>query len=271
MTIQLKEKYELFILNGGVGANDKVADSINSYVSYLNSVARHLNISISPETLNSESDVNRLSAQLMQSGLVSRKTVNNYKSAMRQYVKMVGEPDTPSELITPDRSDDVNANSNANNESLKNMSEKSLLQLHGEITKELRNRGVVRTNNNPLGDYTEWMVAKALGLALAANSKAGYDGISESGVKVQIKGRRITPDNNSRQLSAIRKYDENDFDELAAVVFDEKYNVLDALLIPHSVVGEYARYRAHVNAHILTLQGPILSDPRVKSFKDRLT
>lgn len=154
---------------------------------------------------------------------------------------------------------------------LKEMEVKELLQLQASITTELKNRGVVRTQNNPLGDYTEWLVSKALGLELQTNSKAGYDGINESGVRVQIKGRRVTPTNNSRQLSAIRKYDEKDFDQLAAVIYDENFNVIEALLIPHEVVGEYASYREHVNAHILILKGPILNDPRVQNIKQKIS
>lgn len=144
---------------------------------------------------------------------------------------------------------------------------KELLQLQAAITNELKAREVVRTQNNPLGDYTEWLVAKALDLELEVNSKAGYDGISKTGVRVQIKGRRVTPENNSRQLSAIRKYDEKDFDELVAVIYNEDFNIIEALQIPYSVVGEYATYREHQNAHILILKGPILSDPRVKCIK----
>lgn len=150
---------------------------------------------------------------------------------------------------------------------LSELTDKELLQLQADATNELKARGVVRTRNNPLGDYTEWLVSKALDLELQSNSKAGYDGISKDGVRVQIKGRCVTPQNNSRQLSAIRKYAEKDFDILAAVIFDEYFNVIEALLIPHEVVGEYASYRKHVNAHILILKGPILSDPRVQCIK----
>lgn len=150
---------------------------------------------------------------------------------------------------------------------LSEMTVEELLRLQASATNGLKARGIVRTQNNPLGDYTEWLVSRALGLELQANSKAGYDGISKDGVRVQIKGRRVTPKNNSRQLSAIRKYDEKDFDALAAVIYDEDFNVIEALLIPHEVVGEYASYREHVNAHILILKGSILSDPRVQSIK----
>jgi len=150
---------------------------------------------------------------------------------------------------------------------LRQQSIKELLQLQSEIINELQRRKIVRTKNNPLGDYTEWLVAKGLGLELATNSAAGYDGVDSEGIKIQIKGRRVTPENKSRQLGAIRNLEVNDFDQLAAVIFNENYDVIDALLIPHKVVGEYAKFRKHVNAHIMYLKGPILTDPRVKDIK----
>lgn len=154
---------------------------------------------------------------------------------------------------------------------LQKKSIKQLLLLQSEIIEELKRRKVVRTKNNPVGDYTEWLVARGMGLDLANNSATGYDGVDSKGVKVQIKGRRVTPDNKSRQLSAIRNLDQKDFDILAAVIFDDKYDILDALLIPHDVVSEYATYRSHTNAHILHLRGAILIDHRVTDIKSLLT
>ncbi|MEX2962034.1 hypothetical protein [Microbulbifer sp. TYP-18] len=113
-------------------------------------------------------------------------------------------------------------------------------------------------------------MAKALDLELATNSAAGYDATDADGIRYQIKGRRVTPENQSRQLSAIRNLGENDFDLLAAVVFDEKYSIIDAVIIPHELVGEYASYRKHVNAHILHLREAILEDSRVSDFRDRI-
>jgi len=150
---------------------------------------------------------------------------------------------------------------------LRELTVKELLKQHSSIIDELKRRKIVRTKNNPVGDYTEWLVAKGLGLELSSNSSAGYDGIDSEGVKIQIKGRRITPENKSRQLSAIRKLKEKDFDQLAAVIFDENYEIIDAVLIPHEVIEEYANYRSHVNAHILHLKGPILNDSRIKDIK----
>jgi len=153
---------------------------------------------------------------------------------------------------------------------LASLSDLELLSLHSEILMELRSRGVIRTKNNPVGDYAEWLVSKALGMTLLSNSSAGADAIDADGMKVQIKARRVTPDNASRQLSALRNYEAADFDYLIAVIFDETYNVLDAYKIPHVVIRDYARHSDHVNAHIINLKGAILADPRVISIKENL-
>lgn len=138
-----------------------------------------------------------------------------------------------------------------------------LLQLQANATAELKRRKIVRTNNNPLGDYTEWLVAEMMNLKLEGNSKAGYDAISDAGVKFQIKGRRVTPENPSRQLSAIRNYGEKDFDWLIAVIFDKDFQVLNAYLVPHEVIGDYYPHRNHVNARVVVMSGAILEDKRV--------
>jgi len=144
-----------------------------------------------------------------------------------------------------------------------------LLRLHSKATEELRRRKIVRTNNNPLGDYTEWLVAKCMGLRLAENSKAGYDAISDTGVTFQIKGRRITPSNKSRQLSAIRNYDTKDFDWLVAVIFDQNFDILNVYLVPHEVIGEYCPHRDHVNGRVVVMSGPIVKDSRVTDISDQ--
>jgi hypothetical protein len=154
---------------------------------------------------------------------------------------------------------------------LKKLSVIKLLQLQSSVTDELNRRKIVRKKNNPIGDYTEWLVARGLGLDLAGNSSAGYDGIDSNGIRIQIKSRRITPKNKSRQLSAIRNYEEKEFDQLAAVIFNENYEIIDAVLIPHEVIREYAVYKSHVNAHILHLKGKILDDPKIKDIKHILT
>jgi hypothetical protein len=72
---------------------------------------------------------------------------------------------------------------------------------------------------------------------------------------------------SSIQLSAIRNLQEKDFDELIAVIYDEYFTINEAVSIPHGAVAEHASYRKHVNAHILFIKWPVLSDSRVRYIK----
>jgi len=129
----------------------------------------------------------------------------------------------------------------------------ALLATHSQILDELRKRAVVRSKNNPTGDYTEWLVSQKLGLQLETNSARGYDATDSKGVRYQIKGRRVTPDNRSTQLGVIRNLQGNDFDFLIAVVFDASWQVRVAAKIPHNVIAQVASFRKHVNGHVMHL------------------
>ena len=87
--IEHQIKYQKFIKSRGVGSNDRVADSVASYISYLNSVEKYLNQRIGPSTLRTENDIETIANRLK--GKVSEKSINNYKSAMRQYVEMINQ------------------------------------------------------------------------------------------------------------------------------------------------------------------------------------
>jgi hypothetical protein len=153
---------------------------------------------------------------------------------------------------------------------LENHTIKELLKLHSQVITELRHRDVLRTENNPVGDYTEWFVAKCLKLDLKNNSSSGFDAKDNKGTRYQIKGRRITPNNKSRQLSVIRNLNQKEFDILVAVIFDGEYEIIEAISIPQEIIADYARFNPHQNGHILHLKGPILSDKRVTNIKKLL-
>ena len=87
--IQHEQRYLEFIREHGVGANDLVASSPESYVSYLRSVSKLLAQDITPLMLRSEQDINKIVNRI--SGQRAPKTIRNYCSAMRQYVAFVLE------------------------------------------------------------------------------------------------------------------------------------------------------------------------------------
>jgi len=149
---------------------------------------------------------------------------------------------------------------------IKSFTTTELLQYYGQIIDELKTRKVVRTANSPIGDYAEWLVANKLGLTLLSNSTPGYDAVDSSGIKYQIKCRRMTRKSQAIQLSAIRNLHNADFDYLIVVIFNNLIEVERVLKIPHQIIEKYAKYRKHVNAHILIIREDVLLDPQVEDL-----
>lgn len=139
------------------------------------------------------------------------------------------------------------------NSDLEALSVAELLRLHSEALEELRRRDVTRSANNPTGDLAETLFCHAFGWDQAPNSEKGFDATGSDGTRYQIKARRLTRPNTSRQLSAIRNLQDATFDVLAGILFDKHYVVIKAALIPRPVVEERATYNAYTNSHKFTL------------------
>lgn len=134
------------------------------------------------------------------------------------------------------------------------LSATELLRVHARVSAELRRRKICRSGNNPVADYAEGLVAKALDLRLASGSTAGYDATDAEGRHYEIKARRVTRPGSTTMLSAIRGMDKRHFDFLVAVIFDEDYAVRRAVQIPYDSVLRIAKFREHVNAHVVMIR-----------------
>lgn len=145
-----------------------------------------------------------------------------------------------------------------------------LLKLHSEIMEALRARGILRSSNGPAGDYGEHLFSEAFGWVLQKNSATGYDAIDSGCVRYQIKCRRISDHNKSRQLSSLRRLELKPFDVLAGLLFDHEYRVLKAALIPIEVVARLGTFSSHVNAHRFILRDSVWQDPQVKDVTSEL-
>jgi hypothetical protein len=115
---------------------------------------------------------------------------------------------------------------------VQNLTVSELLSAYGAILDELRRREIVRSSNNPLSDYAELLFCKAFGWSRGNNSAAGHDAIDGTGVRYQVKGRRLTRQNASRQMSAIDNLDKTPFDQLAGVLVGEGFRIIRAASCP---------------------------------------
>jgi hypothetical protein len=153
---------------------------------------------------------------------------------------------------------------------LTGQSVEDLLVLYAAVLEELRRRGVTRSINNPAANYTEHLVSTKLGLTLAGNSVSGFDALDPDGHRYQIKGRRLTPQNKSTELSAIRNLPNRPFDFLVAVVYRPDFTVDYAAQVPYDVVVELATYSKHTNAYRVLMRRSVLNDARVTDITARL-
>jgi hypothetical protein len=140
----------------------------------------------------------------------------------------------------------------------------TLLELHVDLLLQLRRRGVVRSANNPTGDYGERLFARAFDWTLNSNSSADADAVDTDGLRYQIKSRRLLTLKGSRQLGFIRRLKDRPFDRLATVLFDDRFRVLRGAIIPFEVVEPRASYVESVKAWRFMLRDGIWELPDVR-------
>jgi hypothetical protein len=144
------------------------------------------------------------------------------------------------------------------------VSGRTTAELLGEwatIMRELRERDVIRTNNNPVGDIAEALVHAHFGGVRGSFAQAGWDVTTEDGERIQVKAVRNTAANKRTNLSPIR---DADYDSVVVVVFDEDFRVTEGLKLPRAVVEELFEPTAHVNGRIIRLTTAFREDPRIE-------
>lgn len=140
-----------------------------------------------------------------------------------------------------------------------------LFALQGQLLAELRSRGVLRTNNPPVGDYAEWLVWRAIGAAgerLPANSNPSYDLTSDTFGKVQVKARLVSdpPKSGQVQTSPFRT---KGFDHAALVLLSSvDFSVVSAVLLPLAAVEERWYWREHIRGWTVQMNRPTMNHPQ---------
>ncbi|HET7060194.1 MAG TPA: hypothetical protein VFH99_02665 [Candidatus Saccharimonadales bacterium] len=101
--------------------------------------------------------------------------------------------------------------------------------------RQLRALGVIRTNNNPVGDIAEAIVCDHFKGERASFSQKGWDVKTPSGERIQVKSRRETPDSTPTVLSPIS---EDEYDSVVVVLFDEDFQITEGLKATREVIED---------------------------------
>lgn len=143
---------------------------------------------------------------------------------------------------------------------LSKMPTRQLLALWAHALRELRDRDVVRTFNNPIGDIAEALVALHYEGERASFSQASWDVRTPNGNLLQVKALRRTGAKTRRNLSPVRS---DAYDAVIVVIFTEDLRVEQALHIPKTVVNDLFAWRNHVAGRVITVTRALLAHPEV--------
>jgi len=147
---------------------------------------------------------------------------------------------------------------------------RTLLALYRGILRELKSRGVTRTENAPTGDYAEYLVALGLGGILATSSEKGWDVELPNGDHLQVKARVVSdpPRRGQLQLSPFRSFE---FDAAVVVLLsDIDLEVVRAVMLPRAVLEASSAYRSHVNGFVGFATEDVLNHPSAVELTDCL-
>lgn len=131
------------------------------------------------------------------------------------------------------------------------------------VMNELRLRDIIRTNNNPVGDIAEAIVAKYYEGIRGSFSQPGWDVKTPGGERIQVKAIRSTPTTSRRNVSPIR---DRAYDSVVIVVLDENFQVLEGLKLSRETVEDLFAHRPYVNGRIITVTAALRADPRVEKL-----
>lgn len=143
---------------------------------------------------------------------------------------------------------------------LEDRSDAELVALYGEVMGALHDRGIVRSNNNPIADMAERVIADYYGVEPAPPNNKSFDVRAPDGSRVEVKALRRTK-TSRRGLSPLRTLD---FDYVAIVIFALDMRLEEAVLVPLAAVRDHMGWSATWKSHRLSLTQKLLRDDRVE-------
>jgi len=128
-----------------------------------------------------------------------------------------------------------------------------LLQAYASILRELRRRGLVRTNNAPIGDLAEYACLLVYGGELAPNSEKSYDIAAADGRRIQVKVRNIRDDTRASSVfSPLRSFG---FDACVFLLVDDlRGSVIAAYEWSNADVQAHGKHREHTNGTVVRVR-----------------
>ncbi len=129
---------------------------------------------------------------------------------------------------------------------------------------QLRDRGIIRTSNNPVGDIAEAIVAEHFGGMRAPYGQKNWDVMADGGERIEVKGiRQLHGGSRRSNVSPIRGAE---YDSVVIVLLDDDFKVTEGLHIPRAVVEELFGHNDHVNGVVIKVSNTLRNHPSVEAI-----
>lgn len=129
---------------------------------------------------------------------------------------------------------------------------RELLQVEASVIAELRQRGLVRTNNKPLGDIAEQVVLAARDGVLEPKSMKSHDITDPGGRQIQVKAMGGRVAGKAGKFSPFRGFD---FDSGVFLVFESQtFELAFAREVSANDIEAMSHYSVHTNGRQSTLR-----------------
>lgn len=146
-----------------------------------------------------------------------------------------------------------------------------LFAQYRDILRQLRDQGIIRTNNAPAGDWAEYLTQRVYAGTLAPSSEKSWDVRARDKRRLQVKSRVLSdpPKRDQRQLSTIRSFR---FDALVVVLLsDADYSVIRAIELSRATAKRLGRFVQHDNGYRVIASDEVLDAGIDKTDRFRAT
>lgn len=110
-----------------------------------------------------------------------------------------------------------------------------------EVMRELTKRELIWSGKSPLADYAELLVARHYGTEPLRGTNPGYDLETPDGRRIQVKSRRYGPGSKPSHFGEFAEFEDERFDELVVVLFEEDFTVRVAIMAPYAWVADQVK------------------------------
>jgi hypothetical protein len=144
-----------------------------------------------------------------------------------------------------------------------------LFALWSETLAELARRGAIRSANSPVADYAELLVAGHYGVEVQPKSTKGYDILSSSRERLEVKALRRTQRGRTTLSRIADLNGDPGFDAIVIVEFSLDCSTWRAWHVPLSAVRRHARYHSTWKGPRLSLTRRLIADDEVTELELR--